>query len=135
VTWLRSVESLARSSPAPLADAQHHLRELVGLARALAPAVASAHVCGTRTCPFAAHPLAADLCALVAPVATLDVAAVPVAGSGEAVAARFVDRVREASDVVRWCRQTAHPGSSCWFTSPDGPGCAQVLKLSHRLTD
>lgn len=49
--------------------------------------------------------------------------------SVEALALRLVT----AADAVRWCRQTAHPGGGCWFRSPRGGDCGEVLKLGHLL--
>lgn len=136
MTWLRSVESLARSHPAEVTDAQLQLRELVRLARALAPAVV-VHPPGAHDpaspCPVVG-PHADALCALVPRLAALDVHAAPARLPVDAVLGLFREAVADAGDIVRWCRQTAHPGGGCWFVSShDGTGCGEVLKLSHLL--
>lgn len=135
MTWLRSVERLSRSGPSEVADAHLHLRELVGVARALGAAARSPHDCGGPACPFPGHPEAERLCALVPQLAALDVAALPASGAdGTPLTDMFVDAVAHAGDTVRWCRLTAHPGGVCWFVSSHGGDCGDVLKLSHHLS-
>lgn len=135
MTWLRSVERLTRSGPSEVADAHLHLRELVGVARALSPAARTDHRCGERRCPFGDHEAAAALCALVPRLAALDVAALPADRSdGVALADLFVAAVADSADAVRWCRLTAHPGGVCWFVSSHGGDCGDVLRLTHRLS-
>lgn len=141
MTWLRAVERLSRSGPSEVADAHHHLRELVGLARVLRPAADAPHLCGVDPCPFAGHPDAAALCTQVLRLAALEIAGAASGGGAEGGAgapvrvpsSAFLDAVGDAADTVRWCRQTAHPGGDCWFASPHGGDCGDVLKLSHRL--
>lgn len=134
MSWLRAVERLSRSGPSEVADAHLHLRDLVGLARALTPLCRHEAPCQAAGCPFAGHPHAAELCAIVPRLAALDVAAHPCAErEGPALARTFEHAVLRSVETVRWCRQTAHPGGVCWFVSSHGGDCADLLKLSHRL--
>lgn len=135
MTWLRSVERLSRSGPSEVADAHLHLRELVGAAQALLSVAPPSHRCGGDRCPFGGHAEADRLCALVPRLAALDIPALPVQEPGDPrIADAFVAAVADAADTVRWCRQTAHPGGSCWFSTPDGSDCGEILKLCHRLS-
>lgn len=135
MTWLRAVERLSRSGPSEVADAHLHLRELVGVARALGPLVREPHDCGGPACPFGEHDAAGPLCSLVPRLAALDVAALPAQpADGTSLAVAFVAAVADAAETVRWCRLTAHPGGVCWFVSSHGGDCGDVLKLSHRLS-
>lgn len=135
MTWLRAVERLSRSGPSEVADAHLHLRELVGVARALSPVARIDHRCGGPACPFGDHEAAAALCTLVPRLAALDVAALPAARDDVVrLAAAFVEAVADSADAVRWCRLTAHPGGVCWFVSSHGGDCGDVLKLSHHLS-
>lgn len=135
MTWLRAVERLSRSGPSEVADAHLHLRELVGVARALAADVRTPHRCGDEPCPFVGHEEAGALCGLVPRLAALDVAALPTNGDvAGSLASEFLAAVADAGDTVRWCRLTAHPGGGCWFASSHGGDCGDLLKLSHRLS-
>lgn len=134
MTWYSTVERLSRSGPSEVADAHLQLRALARLARVVAPAATAAHRCGTEACPFGAHPEAAALCAIVPRLAGLEIPTGPAETPDPGQAARLlIAALRDAADAVRWCRQTAHPGGSCWFASVGGGGCADVLKLSHRV--
>jgi hypothetical protein len=129
-------QPLARSGPAELADAQHHLDRL--LAHAAALHAAASHdpdiaVCEDAACRLPGVDDGSDLCALADRLAGLHTGPppppVPVARAVEAFRAALVD----ALDAVRACRQTAHPGGRCWFaTMPDVDGCGEVLRLAHR---
>ena len=134
MTWLRAVGQLSRSGPSEVADAHLHLRDLVGMARALRPGLEPGHPCGGPGCPFRGHVEAGALCGLVRRLAALDVVALPVRdGTQPQLADTFVTAVADAADTVRWCRQTAHQGGACWFASPGGEDCGEILKLAHRL--
>lgn len=104
------------------------------MARSLTSLTPPEHRCGGPRCPFRDHAEAELLCGLVPRLAALDVAAL--IGRGDdlsEVGASFVEAMAEAGDTVRWCRQTAHPGGACWFRSPTGGDCGEILKLAHRL--
>lgn len=134
MTWLRAVERLSRSGPSEVADAHLHLRELVGVARALTSLAPPAHRCGGPRCPFSGYAEAEPLCGLVPRLAALDVAALPAQWADvPQLAGTFATAIADAADTVRWCRQTAHPGGACWFSSSYGGDCGDILKLSHRL--
>lgn len=135
MTWLRSVDRLARSGPSEVADAHLQLRELARIARALLPHVRHDGPCEPGRCRLAtAHSRGAELCRLVPTLAALDVATGPHPTTDpDALIAELAHAVAASVDVVRWCRQTAHPNGACWFLSAQGGDCAPVLKLAHEL--
>lgn len=142
-------ERLTRSGPSEITDARHHLEDLVRTARALT-AVAGHHVpdppgwaCPAAACPLAHRTHGRELCAAAHRLAATDPGApVPFvtfgAPSVDDLVARFEATLVGAVDAVRACRQTAHPGGSCWFRphgaapSPHGH-CGEVLHLVHRI--
>lgn len=133
MTWLRAVEGLARCGPSEVAEAQQQLKRLAGIARALTPHL---HDEGAHDgdCRLASRPHGDRLCSIVPQLAALDVkAARVVERDAEVLTADLTAAMVDAVDVVRWCRQTAHPGGTCWFLSARGGDCATVLKLGHLL--
>lgn len=141
-----TVEPLVVSGAVELTRARAHLDELIVAARTLTavsghdPGVSS---CEGAGCALVALPLGAPLCSLARRLGALDTARgdgaviVPVPGASidaSTAAMTFSERITAALDAVRDCRRTAHPGGACWFTAaPDRDGCAEVLRLAHRL--
>jgi hypothetical protein len=129
-------QALARSGPAEVADAQHHLERLLASAAALHEAAGhdpDIARCGDAGCRLPDLPDGTDLCALADRLAALHRGPTPRALPLEQAVQRFRAALLEALDAVRACRQTAHPIGACWFAAvPDVDGCGEVLRLAHR---
>jgi hypothetical protein len=129
-------QTLARSGPADVADAQLHLEQL--LASAVALHEAAAHdpdvaVCDDAGCQLPPLPDGAELCALADRLAALHRGPRPAALPLEQATRRFRAALLGSLDAVRTCRQTAHPIGTCWFAAvPDVDGCGEVLRVAHR---
>ena len=128
---------LARDDPAGLATAQGHLDDLLRAARALtlaahhAPADATCAGAGCALDPF---PAGAELCGLAHRLAGLVGDGDLERPSADLAVAGFRRALVDALDAVRACRQTAHQQGGCWFAADPGvDGCAEVLRLAHRL--
>jgi hypothetical protein len=128
---------LARDDPADHAAARRHLDDLLRAARAVALAVRHTPAdatCAGAGCALAAVPAGPELCGLAHSLA-------PLAGDGpverrgtDPAVAAFRRALVDALDAVRACRQTAHQEGACWFAAGPGvDGCAEVLRLAHRL--
>jgi hypothetical protein len=126
-----ATEGLATCGPDRVADARRQVEDLATLARAIRPRLHPGRPHGPR-CRLARHPHGARLCRLVTSLAALDVARAELPRGDVSVDALAL-RLVTAADAVRWCRQTAHPGGSCWFRSRHGGDCGEVLKLGHLL--
>jgi hypothetical protein len=129
-------QTLARSGPADVADAQLHLEQLLASAAALHDAAAhdpDVAVCGDAGCQLPALPDGPELCALADRLAALHHGSPPAPLPVEQAIRRFRGALLGSLDAVRTCRQTAHPIGTCWFaTVPDVDGCGEVLRLAHR---
>lgn len=148
VSWLQSVERLSRSVPSELAGARQQVRQLVAAARAVAPTeffCAPGGSCA-HDCPLAQEPDGTALCALAQRLATLDGsggspsadasaqrAPADKRGDDDETLLRWRWELAGSLDLVRTCRQTAHPAGTCWLGRPDGSeGCSEVLRVAHR---
>lgn len=135
-------DRLARTDTGEMDLARAHLARLVLAARGLVAACRhdpDRALCHDAGCGLASLEHGAERCRVAHRLALLEVvdAEVPPPGTPAAplgrALARFDHATMEALDAVRACRQTGHPGGSCWF-SPDGAheGCGAVLRLAHR---
>lgn len=140
-----ALERLASSSPSQLADARAHLTDLVLAARALATYTAhhapdhAGLPCASSHCALRGIELGPEMCSLAHRLVQVDIAVPPhVGGVAAPELPQLVRRFRGAAigalDAVRACRQTAHARNACWFASTSHrDGCADVLRLAHRL--
>ncbi len=134
---IRTVEPLAGAHADEVESARAHLDGLLIASRALA--AASGHdpdvvACTDAGCRLVTTPAGADLCTLAHRLATLrDTRPASVPSLATALT-EFVHALTDALDAVRACRRTAHANGACWFTnSPGSDGCADVLRLAHRV--
>jgi hypothetical protein len=89
--------------------------------------------CRDGVCALGAVDGAREACALAADLAPLATTAVPpVAGDPGRV---YLAALSDAAAAVYYCRRTAHPGGTCWFSAagPDADGCGRVLVAAHRI--
>lgn len=139
MSWLRSVERLSRSVPSEVTDARIQMRHLVAAAQAVASLGGRAELCTPDTdcvaagCPLAHERDGASLCQLVSRLAVLEGQAQSEPSDDADPIVRLRSELAGSVDLVRTCRQTAHPAGKCWLAYPDGrEGCSEVLRLAHR---
>jgi hypothetical protein len=129
--------ALARSSAAELDEAWAHRQALVVAAQTLVRAAGhrTGGGCDGDACALVARVGDAAVCRVADQLADAAVVApaTPVVALDVALAT-FTDALTVAADAIRCCRQTAHAGAACWFApAGGGQGCAEVLRLLHRL--
>lgn len=129
--------ALTRSSVADLDEAWAHRQALVVAAQTLVRAAGHrpGGGCDPASCVLVARAGDGALCRVADQLAdaALVSPATPLVDVDVALAT-FTDALTVAADAIRCCRQTAHAGSACWFAPQDGgQGCAEVLRLLHRL--
>jgi hypothetical protein len=129
-------QPLARSGPAELADARHHLDRLLATAasvHAVAEHDPDVARCAEAACRLADVTDGGALCELADRLAGLHPGPAPTPIPLEQAIAHFRRALVDSLDAVRACRQTAHPVGACWFTAaPHVDGCGDVLRAAHR---